>query len=230
VLGPAWGWPVDTGTHVLRLICGGVFDRYPNLKIIIGHLGELLPYCYARLSLAITIGRWLLDQGGSSPGGSSPQLQKSFAYYMKHNIYITSSGTFEQPVFDCALAMIGIDNLMFSVDSPLRDSVEAVEFLAACNLMPLEKERFAHGTAEKLLPLAPADSDGRRPATCPTRRLASSAAVQDRPGPDRCADQVVGAAQTSVCVGLPTGFGGGSYVLRRAGAATSAASPSDTDE
>ncbi len=54
---PTWGWPVETGTHLLRLICSGVFDRHPDLKIIVGHMGELLPYCYTRLNVGADNGR-----------------------------------------------------------------------------------------------------------------------------------------------------------------------------
>ncbi len=55
-----WGWPVETGTHLLRMMAGGVFDRFPNLKIIVGHMGELLPYCLTRLNAALTMGEDLL--------------------------------------------------------------------------------------------------------------------------------------------------------------------------
>jgi predicted TIM-barrel fold metal-dependent hydrolase len=153
---PAWGWPVETGTHLLRMMCGGVFDRHPRLRIIVGHMGELLPYCYARLNL-ITMGDWLLAAQDAKLVGEAPRarMQRSFAYYMRNNVYITSSGVFEQPVFDCAVAMLGLDHLIFSVDSPMRDNVEAIEFLANCKLSPADKERFAHETAEKLLKLPP---------------------------------------------------------------------------
>jgi predicted TIM-barrel fold metal-dependent hydrolase len=57
---PTWGWPVETGTHLLRLICAGVFDRHANLKIIIGHMGEPLPFCFTRLNTGLTMAGWLL--------------------------------------------------------------------------------------------------------------------------------------------------------------------------
>ncbi len=56
---PTWGWPVETGTHLLRLICAGVFDRHPDLKIIVGHMGELLPFCFTRLNAGLTMAGWL---------------------------------------------------------------------------------------------------------------------------------------------------------------------------
>jgi predicted TIM-barrel fold metal-dependent hydrolase len=152
---PGWGWPVETGTHVLRMIAGGIFDRYPRLKIIIGHMGELLPYCLTRLNVSLTMGDWLL---GNEPGGgeaSQQSMRKNVNYYMRHNVFVTSSGVFDQPVFECALAVLGIDNLMFSVDAPMRDSFEATAFLANCTLSPADREKFSHGTAERLLRLSP---------------------------------------------------------------------------
>jgi predicted TIM-barrel fold metal-dependent hydrolase len=141
---PTWGWPVETGTHLLRLICAGVFDRHPNLKIIVGHMGELLPFCFTRLNVGLTMASQL---------GAGTKMRKSVADYLRQNVFITSSGVFDVPVFDCARAMLGLDNLMFSVDYPFQDNFAAMEFLHRCDLPPGDKERFAHGTAEKLLGL-----------------------------------------------------------------------------
>ena len=84
-------------------------------------------------------------------------MRNNVGYYLRNNVFITSSGVFDVPVFDCARAMLGLDNLMFSVDYPFQDNFAAMEFLQRCNLSPEDKERFAHRTAEKLLGL-----DGRR--------------------------------------------------------------------
>lgn len=145
---PTWGWPVETGTHLLRLICAGVFDRHPKLKIIVGHMGELLPFCFTRLNVGMTMAGWLL-----STETANPSMRNSVGYYLRENVFITSSGVFDVPVFDCARAMLGLDNLMFSVDHPFQDNFAAMEFLERCELSPQDKERFAHGTAEKLLKL-----------------------------------------------------------------------------
>jgi predicted TIM-barrel fold metal-dependent hydrolase len=142
---PTWGWPVETGTHLLRLICTGVFDRHPNLKIIVGHMGELLPFCFTRLNVGLTMAGWLT--------GEQPTMRNSVAHYLRENVFITSSGVFDVPVFDCARAMLGLDNLMFSVDYPFQDNFAAMEFLNRCGLSPADKERFAHGTADTLLKL-----------------------------------------------------------------------------
>lgn len=145
---PTWGWPVETGTHLLRLICAGVFDRHPNLKVIVGHMGELLPFCFTRLNVGMTMAGWLL-----SADPDDPPMRNSVGYYLRENVFVTSSGVFDVPVFDCARAMLGLDNLMFSVDHPFQDNFAAMEFLERCDLSPADKERFAHGTADKLLKL-----------------------------------------------------------------------------
>jgi predicted TIM-barrel fold metal-dependent hydrolase len=158
---PTWGWPVETGTHLLRLICAGVFDRHPNLKVIVGHMGELLPFCFTRLNTGLTMAGWLL-----SAEANQPPMRNSVGYYLRENVFITSSGVFDVPVFDCARAMLGLDNLMFSVDHPFQDNFAAMEFLERCDLSPEDKERFAHRNAENLLKLdnQPGDTAAARPA------------------------------------------------------------------
>jgi len=165
-----WGWSVETGTHVLRMMCGGVFDRYPRLKIIIGHMGELLPYCLTRLNVSLTMGEWLVaaeDTKGNNPKPVTV-MEKNVNYYMRENVFVTSSGVFDQPVLDCAVAMLGIDNIMFSVDAPMRDNFEAMDFLRAVELSQKDKEKFAHGNAERLLKLLPTTHE------TPKRNISSS--------------------------------------------------------
>ncbi len=132
---PTWGWPVETGTHLLRLICAGVFDRHPNLKIIVGHMGELLPYCFTRLNQGMTMAGWLASGSKNHEQGvAQAGLRNNVGFYLRKNVFITSSGVFDVPVFDCARAMLGLDNLMFSVDYPFQDNFAATEFLKRCDL------------------------------------------------------------------------------------------------
>jgi predicted TIM-barrel fold metal-dependent hydrolase len=74
-----WGWQADTGTHLLRMVASGVFDRYPNLKVIIGHLGELIPFGLDRINKQLTMVNWLL---GSQPeeAGAVTRMQKNLLY------------------------------------------------------------------------------------------------------------------------------------------------------
>jgi predicted TIM-barrel fold metal-dependent hydrolase len=182
---PTWGWPVETGTHLLRMICGGVFDRYPRLKIIVGHMGELIPYCYTRLNSGLTMAEWLTSAQAKKTGqrGMHRGMHNSVGFYLKNNVFITSSGVFDQPVFECAKAMLGLDNLLFSVDDPFQDNFAAMEFLNACELSPQDKERFAHGTADRLLRLdgQARQGDADRPSIADTW-YAARAAITSKVG------------------------------------------------
>lgn len=151
-----WGWQVETGTHLLRLMCGGAFDRYPRLKVIVGHMGELIPFCLERVNLALTFGDWILASQERASGQSARKgMEKSVNYYMRENVFITTSGVFDHPVLYCAIAKLGIDNILFSVDDPFRDSFAAMDFLNKAELSREDKEKLAHGNAERVLGLSP---------------------------------------------------------------------------
>jgi predicted TIM-barrel fold metal-dependent hydrolase len=150
-----WAWPVETGTHLLRLMCSGVFDRFPRLKIIVGHMGELIPYALERLNTALTLGSWLIAAQSKTIGPAQRKpMQKSVLHYMRENVFITTSGVFDHAILNCALAELGIDNILFSVDDPMRDNFEAIDFLNTAKLSQEDKEKLAHGNAERLLKLA----------------------------------------------------------------------------
>lgn len=165
---PGWGWPVETGTHLLRMMTAGVFDQHPQLKIIVGHMGELLPYCMTRLNQALTMGEELFAAQEKKTANSKPRkvMEKNVSYYMRKNVYVTTSGVFDQPVFECARSVLGLDNMLFSVDYPMQDNFEAMEFLRASKLSAPDKEKLAHENAERLLKLSSADgslASSRRP-------------------------------------------------------------------
>lgn len=161
----SWGWQVETGTHLLRLISSGVFDRLPNLKIIVGHMGELIPFGLKRINTALTMGNWLLasqSKDGDSPAGSS--MQKSVFHYMRANVFITTSGAFDQAALKCAIAELGIDNILFSVDDPFGDNFEGVNFLKKAHLSNEDKAKLAHKNAERILKLSPRINSRRNPS------------------------------------------------------------------
>lgn len=137
-----WAWQIETSTHLIKMINSGTFDKFPNLKIIIGHMGELIPYGLTRLNLGLTFGNWILKK-------DNPAM--NVYYYLKKNIFITSSGVFDEPVFICAKEMLGIENLMFSVDYPFQDNILATQFLNKLTLSTEEKNHFAGMTAINLL-------------------------------------------------------------------------------
>jgi predicted TIM-barrel fold metal-dependent hydrolase len=161
----SWGWQVETGTHLLRLISSGVFDRFPNLKIIVGHMGELIPFGLKRINTALTMGNWLLasqSKGTDSAGGAC--IQKSVFYYMRANVFITTSGVFDQAALNCAIAELGIDNILFSVDDPFGDNFEGVDFLNKAHLSNEDKEKLAHKNAERILKLSSGTNSRRNPS------------------------------------------------------------------
>jgi hypothetical protein len=134
-----WGWHVETGMHSLRLILSGVFDRFPKLKIILGHMGENLPYSIARAQM-------VLGRGGTD-------LQHPISEYFCANFYLTTSGYFSIPPFVCMKEVVGVDHILFSVDYPFSANQVGRKFLDSLPLSAEEMEKFAHVNAEKLLKL-----------------------------------------------------------------------------
>ncbi len=133
---PGWGWHAETGLHSLRMVIGGVFDRFPTLQIIIGHMGEMIPFSLAR---ANNVSRF------------ATHLEHGIAEYFHRNFWITTSGYFTFAPLQCALTVFGADRIIFSVDYPYADNVEATEFLHAAPMSPADREKIAHGNVERLL-------------------------------------------------------------------------------
>jgi predicted TIM-barrel fold metal-dependent hydrolase len=134
-----WGWHVETGMHSLRLIITGLFDRYPKLKMIIGHMGENLPFSIARSQLSF------------SRVGLS--LKKQLADYLQENFWLTTSGYFTTPPFLCMMQVVGADRILFSVDYPFSPNTVGRKFLDSLPVSPDDLEKIAHVNAEKLLKL-----------------------------------------------------------------------------
>jgi len=134
-----WGWHAETALHSLRMVAAGIFDRFPGLQIILGHMGENLPF--------------YLDRANRKLGKVTGHLQRSVAEYLLTQFHITTSGFVTLPPLECTLAVFGADRIMFSVDYPFEDMREARDFLDAAPLAPADKEKIAHGNAECLLGL-----------------------------------------------------------------------------
>jgi predicted TIM-barrel fold metal-dependent hydrolase len=137
-----WQWHAELGLHTLRLIVAGLFDRLPDLQLIIGHMGEGIPYALARSSGILS---------------RTAHLKQSVADYFKSNIHITTSGYFTQPPLKCAMEVVGLDRLLYSVDYPFSPNTRGQEFLSTLEgvLTPEQMEQFTHGNAEKLLKIKP---------------------------------------------------------------------------
>ncbi|HVB57323.1 MAG TPA: amidohydrolase family protein [Candidatus Acidoferrales bacterium] len=135
----AWGWHVETGMHCLRLIVSGLFDRFPKLKIIIGHMGEDLPYSIVRAEDVFARG--------------AKHLQRRIAEYFQEHFHITTSGYFTLPPYLCALQVVGADRILFSVDYPFSANAAGREFLKILPASREDLEKIAHRNAECLLKL-----------------------------------------------------------------------------
>ena len=135
-----WGWHSETALHVLRLLFTGVFDKYPKLRLIIGHMGEMLPMMMARSERAFKPGN----------GGAN---QRTLTDTFHQQLYITTSGFFTQPPLKIALDTFGVDNILFSIDYPFSTNEMGIEFLNAIDLPDEQMAKIAHGNADKLLNL-----------------------------------------------------------------------------
>jgi predicted TIM-barrel fold metal-dependent hydrolase len=136
-----WGWHAETAVHVLRLVLSGALDRHPRLKIIIGHMGEGLPAMLTRCDQEF--------------GPHVSYLQRSISQTITDQVYVTTSGFFTLPPFLAALAMFGIDRLMFSIDYPYGSNKQGRAFLDSLTLAPENIAKLAHGNADRLLKLQP---------------------------------------------------------------------------
>ena len=134
-----WGWHIETAIHVLRLILGGVFDRYPKLQIVVGHLSEGLSFMLPRL-----------DRNFQPP---LTKLQRTLGEYLRQNVHYTFGGFNFPATFLGLLLEVGPERIMFSVDHPYGSMAQARAFLEQIPVSAADKERIAHGNAEKLFGL-----------------------------------------------------------------------------
>jgi 2,3-dihydroxybenzoate decarboxylase len=135
------GFAAEAGLSAMRLICSGLFDEYPKLKIVLGHLGEAIPFwlwridnCWKRSSLSMT-------------------LKKNPSQYFKDNFFVTTSGMFSEPALRCTLSILGADRILFAIDYPMESPEEAIKFMEEASIEDSDKERIYHSNAEKVFSL-----------------------------------------------------------------------------
>lgn len=136
----AWGWHAEAGLHVLRLIVSGLFDRHPGLRLIVGHMGENLPFSIARAG-------GVLDQ-------MAKHLMHPVEEYFHKHFWVTTSGYFTAPPFQCALEVVGIDRMLFSIDYPFSSNMRGRGFLDSLELAEADFQKLSHLNAESLLSLS----------------------------------------------------------------------------
>jgi predicted TIM-barrel fold metal-dependent hydrolase len=134
-----WGWHIETGLHTLRIILSSAFDKYPKLQLIIGHLGEGLPFFMQRLESIFPT--------------RLTKLNHPIGTYLRENVHYTVSGFNNLPAFLDLFLRVGADRIMFSADYPFGSMKEARKFLNELPISPNEKEDIAHRNAENLLKL-----------------------------------------------------------------------------
>ena len=146
-----FGWHVETGLHVLRLVLSGALDRYPALKLIVGHMGETLPFMLDRVDQIFE--RFARDK-----------LGRSVRQTILDQVWITTSGFFNPVPFMAAMATFGVERIMFSVDYPFGSNAAAVDFLGRLSVSPADRLKIASANADRLLGLG-SRGDGSAPGT-----------------------------------------------------------------
>jgi len=140
--GASWAFGVETATHALRIIASGVFDTHPSLTGILGHLGEMLPYCIWRFDHRVTLRRRDIP------------AKRTFTEYLRNNFYVTTSGNFHTTTLKQAIAELGIERVMFSVDYPFEECADGATWFDECELSAQDKAIIGRGNAVRLFGLA----------------------------------------------------------------------------
>lgn len=140
-----WGFAVETGTHALRLIAAGVFDRFPKLKIVLGHLGEGLPFFLERID-----NRYQFETGMFAP---RVKLQRSPGEYFRENFVVTTSGMNIAAPLLATIATIGIDRVLFAVDYPFEDQQATVAAFDALPLSNADKRTICDSNVRRVFKL-----------------------------------------------------------------------------
>ncbi|MFZ0525164.1 MAG: amidohydrolase family protein [Xanthobacteraceae bacterium] len=133
-----WGWHIETAVHIVRIVLGGVFARFPKLQFVIGHLGEALPFMLPRLD---------------SMAPAVTKLKAPISSYLRNNVHYTISGFNFPAGFLDLLLEVGVDRIMFSADHPYASMAAARAFLEQIPVSAADRERIAHGNAETLFGL-----------------------------------------------------------------------------
>ena len=134
-----WGFAVDTSCHFLRILFSGVFDAHPKLKIILGHLGEGLPFAMHRLN------------DHTYRAAKRRGLKKTPLEYIRDNLLVTTSGNWFEPAFVCTLLALGADKILFAIDWPYEANTAGMAFFDKLSISDDDKVKIAHANAERVL-------------------------------------------------------------------------------
>ena len=140
-----WAYGVEVGTHAVRLILSGVFDRFPRLRICLGHMGEAVHFWLWRIDF--------MSQRAQTAG--APKLQLKPSDYFRRNFVITTSGQESPLALDFSIKQLGIDNVMWAIDYPYQPSAPAVAFMDSVDVTPAQRAQLYHGNAERIFHIKP---------------------------------------------------------------------------
>ena len=141
LIGPMWSWGIDTATHALRLIFGKTFDRFPTAKLLLGHMGEGLPFVL-----------WRLDSRWGFHNHHGVDLDREVpSEYLRQNLYITTSGVCSAAPLHASIEAIGAEHILFGTDYPFESIPVACEFIETVAISDADREAITHGNAESLL-------------------------------------------------------------------------------
>jgi predicted TIM-barrel fold metal-dependent hydrolase len=141
LLGPTWAFAIETGTHALRLIVSGLFDRFPELQIILGHMGEFLPFAMARLEQRLA-------------HVTGVNLARSPRQVLRENFWITISGNYHTPSLVGAMLELGSDRLLFACDHPFEDMADGARWFDEVAISEADRLKIGRTNAQRLLSLA----------------------------------------------------------------------------
>ena len=141
LMGPVWAFAVETALHALRLMASGLFDRHPKLTIILGHLGENIPYHV-----------WRTDHRLAKSSRGMPAKRK-MSEYLRSNFYLTTSGQFRTSSLMTAIAEMGVERILFSVDYPFENTVDATTWFDKADISEADRQKIGRDNAVALFKL-----------------------------------------------------------------------------
>jgi predicted TIM-barrel fold metal-dependent hydrolase len=136
-----WGYAVETGLHAVKLIMSGVFDSFPKLRIVLGHMGENIPYSLYRMD-------WM--HARAAVAMDRPKLKLRPSDYFRQNFMITTSGVNWHPPLKFCIEVLGADNIMWAVDYPYQETHEAVRYMNEAPISEADKIKIFGGNAERV--------------------------------------------------------------------------------
>lgn len=136
-----WGFAVETATHALRLIMCGVFDRFPNLRLVLGHMGEGLPFWLQRIDNRYSLQVKL---------GAIPKMPKLPSEYFRNHFYITTSGVMSAPALHLSIEVLGEDKIMFAADYPYESVEDGVKFLDEVDITEVQRRKIYAENATRI--------------------------------------------------------------------------------